>query len=49
MCSPGVTARDGVLADLAALGPGVTDAVALLGQVRDLAGSPTRSRVSWPG
>jgi hypothetical protein len=27
-----------VLADLAALGPGVTDAVTLLGQVRDLAG-----------
>ena len=38
MCSPGVTARDAVLAGLAALGPGVTDAVTLLGQVRDLAG-----------
>jgi Domain of unknown function (DUF222) len=37
MCSPGVTARDEVLAGLAALGPGVTDAVTLLGQVRDLA------------
>ncbi|MGA2828903.1 MAG: DUF222 domain-containing protein, partial [Streptosporangiaceae bacterium] len=38
MCSPGKTARDEMLADLAALGPGVTDAVTLLGQVRDLAG-----------
>ena len=38
MCSPGVTAREEVLAALAALGPGVTDAVSLLGQVRDLAG-----------
>ena len=38
MCSPGVTARDEVLADLAALGPGTSDAVRLLGQVRDLAG-----------
>ena len=37
MCSPGVTARDEVLAGLAALGPGRTDAVSLLGQVRDLA------------
>ncbi len=38
MCSPDVTARDRVLAELAALGPGLTDAVTLLGQVRDLAG-----------
>ncbi len=38
MCSPGVTAREAVLAGLAAFGPGVTDAVTLLGQVRDLAG-----------
>jgi hypothetical protein len=38
MCSPGRTARDEVLAALAALGPGVTGAVELLGQVRDLAG-----------
>ncbi len=36
MCSPGVTARDEVLAGLAAIGPGA-DAVSLLGQVRDLA------------
>ena len=57
MCSPGVTARDRVLAELAALGPaaadafrpGATDAVTLLGQVRELAGSPTRCRGSWPG
>ncbi|MGA2829355.1 MAG: DUF222 domain-containing protein, partial [Streptosporangiaceae bacterium] len=38
MCSSGKTARDEVLAGLAALGPGVTGAVELLGQVRDLAG-----------
>ncbi|MGA2830726.1 MAG: hypothetical protein ABSF03_31950, partial [Streptosporangiaceae bacterium] len=38
MCSPGRTARDEVLAALAALGPGVTDPVTLLGQVHDLAG-----------
>ena len=38
MCSPGVTARDRVLAELAAAGPGVTDAVTLVGLVRDLAG-----------
>jgi len=45
MCSPGVTARDRVLAELAALGPspadacrpGGVEAVELLGQVRDLA------------
>ena len=37
MCSPELTARDEVLAGLAALGPGVTDAVTLLGQVHDLA------------
>jgi hypothetical protein len=45
MCSPGVTARDRVLAELAALGPpaadacgpAVADPVTLLGQVRDLA------------
>ena len=45
MCSPGVTARDRVLAELAALGPvsadgcgpGGVDAAGLLGQVRDLA------------
>ena len=44
MCSPGVTARDEVLAGLAALGPGVTDAVTLLGQVRDLAGFIDRAQ-----
>jgi hypothetical protein len=38
MCSPGLTARDEVLAGLAAFGPGVTGAVELLGQIRDLAG-----------
>jgi hypothetical protein len=38
MCSPRRIARDEVLADLATFGPGVTDAVTLLGQVRDLAG-----------
>src|SRR5450755_3595138 len=38
MCSPGMTARGEVLAGLAALGPGLTDVVDLLGQVRDLAG-----------
>src|SRR5258707_618874 len=43
MCSPGVTARDEVLAGLAALGPS-TDAVTLLGQVRDLAGLIDRAR-----
>ena len=37
MCSPGMTARDEVLAALATLGPGSTDAVTLLGHVRDLA------------
>jgi len=45
MCSPGVTARGRVLAELAALGPspadagrpGGVEAVGLLGQVRDLA------------
>jgi Domain of unknown function (DUF222) len=45
MCSPGVTARDRVLAELVALGPspadvcrpGGVEAVELLGQVRDLA------------
>ncbi len=45
MCSPGVTARDRVLAELAALGPaaadafrpGAADPVALLGEVRELA------------
>ena len=44
MCSPGMTARDRVLADLAALGPGVADAVSLLGQVRDLAGFIDRAQ-----
>src|SRR5450755_2990085 len=44
MCSPGKTARDEVLADLAALGPGVTDPVALLGQVHDLAGFIDRAQ-----
>jgi Domain of unknown function (DUF222)/HNH endonuclease len=44
MCSSGVTARDEVLAGLAALGPGVIDAVTLLGQVRDLAGFIDRAR-----
>ena len=44
MCSPGRTARDEVLADLAGLGPGVTDAVSLLGQVRDLAGFIDRAQ-----
>jgi hypothetical protein len=39
-----MTARDGVLADLAALGPGVTGAVELLGQVRDLAGFIDRAQ-----
>ena len=46
MCSPDLSARDRVLAELAALGPsladasrpGGVDAVGLLGQVRDLAG-----------
>ena len=45
MCSPGVTARDRVLAELAALGPpaadafrpGAADPVTLLGEVRELA------------
>ncbi len=37
MCSPGMTVRDRVLADLAGLGPGVTGTVTLLGVVRDLA------------
>src|SRR5271166_5628517 len=44
MCSPGMTARDEVLAGLAALGPGTTDAVTLLGQVRDLAGFIDRAQ-----
>ena len=44
MCSPGRTARDEVLADLATLGPGVTDAVELLSQVRDLAGFIDRAQ-----
>ena len=44
MCSPGMTARDEVLAGLATLGPGVTDAVTLLGQVRDLAGFIDRAQ-----
>ncbi len=43
MCSPGVTAREEVLAGLAALGPGA-DAVSLLGQVRDLAGFIDRAQ-----
>ena len=38
MCSPGVSARDRVLAELAGLGPGTADPLALLDQVRDLAG-----------
>jgi Domain of unknown function (DUF222) len=37
MCSPGVTARDQVLAELAALDPGSGDALGLLGQVRQAA------------
>ena len=37
MCSPGMTARDEVLAALAAIGPGVTDPVTILDQVHDLA------------
>ena len=44
MCSPGMTARDEVLAGLAALGPGATNAVELLGQVRDLAGFIDRAQ-----
>ena len=38
MCSPGVSARDRVLAELAGLGPGTGDPLMLLDQVRDLAG-----------
>ena len=38
MCSPGVSARDRVLAELAGLGPGTADPLTLLDQVRDLAG-----------
>ena len=37
MCSPGVSARDRVLAELATLGPAAGDALALLTQVRELA------------
>ena len=37
MCSPGVPVRDRVLAELAGLGPGTADALALLGEIRDLA------------
>jgi hypothetical protein len=37
MCSPGVSARDRVLAELATLGPATGDAEALLTQVRELA------------
>ena len=44
MCSPGMTAREEVLAGLAILGPGATDAVSLLGQVRDLAGFIDRAQ-----
>ena len=44
MCSPGKTARDEVLAALATFGPGVTDAAALLGEVRDLAGFIDRAQ-----
>ena len=44
MCSRGRTARDEVLAGLAAFGPGVTDAVTLLGEVRDLAGFIDRAQ-----
>ena len=44
MCFPGRTARDEVLAGLAALGPGVTDAVELLSQVRELAGFIDRAQ-----
>ena len=44
MCSPGRTARDEVLAGLAAPGPGVTDAAGLLSQVRDLAGLIDRAQ-----
>src|SRR5450755_1220620 len=44
MCSPRKTARDEVLVGLAAFGPGVTDPVTLLGQVRDLAGFIDRAQ-----
>ena len=37
MCSPGMSVRDRVLAELAGLGPGTADALALLGEIRDLA------------
>ena len=37
MCSPDVPVRDRVLAELASLGPGTADALALLGEIRDLA------------
>ena len=44
MCSPGVSARDRVLAELAGLGPGTADPLALLDQVRDLAGFIDRAQ-----
>src|SRR5450755_1113202 len=44
MCSPGRTAWDEVLAGLAALGPGTTNAVELLGQVHELAGFIDRAQ-----
>lgn len=42
MCSPGVSARDRVLAELATLGGGGLDALGLLEVVRDLAGFADR-------
>ena len=44
MCSPGVSARDRVLAELAGVGPGTADPLALLDQVRDLAGFIDRAQ-----
>ncbi len=44
MCSPGVSARDWVLAELAGLGPGTADPLTLLDQVRDLAGFIDRAQ-----
>ena len=41
MCSPGVSARDRVLAGL---GPGTADPLTLLDQVRDLAGFIDRAQ-----
>jgi hypothetical protein len=44
MCSPGVSVRDRVLAELAGLGTGSADAVTLLDQVRGLAGFTDRAQ-----